>query len=340
MTYARPPATGRALRLHMNENTAGCSPAVVRTLAAMTPQEIASYPDYGPITARCDDLFGVPEGWVQLTNGLDEGLHAVSQSMPPAFQALVVEPAFEMYAIGVEAAGGTVTHVPPEPDFRFPIEAVLRWSTPAPRVIFLTDPNNPTGLSLPAGAVEQIAGAAPDALVVVDEAYADFSGRSSLPLLDRFRNLVVGRTFAKGHGLAGLRIGALVGHPDTLAPIQRQLPPYSVNACAIRALDVALEDADYLRRRVAEAAESKALVYDACRRLGLTCWPSDANFVLVRIGPDAPAIVAELAAQDIVIRDRSTQPGCAGCVRFTAMVVEHTRRCLVALEAALASRRD
>jgi histidinol-phosphate aminotransferase len=340
MSYERPPDTGRALRLHMNENTAGCAPGVLAALASMTAGEIARYPDYAAATSRCEALFGVPGGWVQLTNGLDEGLHAVSQSLRPEFDAVVIEPAFEMYAIGVEAAGGRVMPVPPEPDFRFPIAAVLAALARGPRVIFLTDPNNPTGLSLPNGAVERIAEAAPETLVVVDEAYADFSKRSSLPLLGQYRNLVVGRTFAKGHGLAGLRIGALVGHPETLEPIRRALPPFSVNACAIRALDAALDDPDYLRARVEETAEAKQLVYDFCDRHGLACWKSDANFVLVRIGAAAATIAVELAAQGIVIRDRSSQPGCAGCVRFTAMVVDHTRRCLTALEAALASRTD
>lgn len=337
MTYLRPPSTGQALRLHMNENTAGCSPAVIAALGAMSAAEIARYPDYGPATARCAERFGVPENWVQLTNGLDEGLHAISQSMPDGFRALVVEPAFEMYAIGVEAAGGRAEGVPPGDELAFPLEDVLRAITPEVRLIFLTNPNNPTGLSLPDGAVEQIAGAASQAIVVVDEAYADFSGRSALPVLGRLGNLVVGRTFAKGHGLAGLRIGALVAHPDTLAPIQRQLPPYSVNGAAVRALEAALDDDAFLRARVAETAESKAMVYEFCRRHALTFWSSDANFVLVRIGPRAAEIVATLAERGIVIRDRSMQPGCAGCVRFTAMVVEHTRRCLAALEDAFAT---
>jgi histidinol-phosphate aminotransferase len=338
MTYQRPPDTGRALRLHMNENTAGCSPAVLEVLASLSASDVARYPDYGAATDRCARLFGVLPAWVQLTNGLDEGLHAISQSRPPGFTAVIVEPAFEMYAIGVTAARGRPVTIAPRRDFAFPIDAVLAALEHRPAVLFLTDPNNPTGLSLPDGVVGRLADAAPDTLVVVDEAYADFSGRTSLPLLERHQNLVIGRTFAKGHGLAGLRIGAVVGHPDTLAPIRRALPPFSVNICAVRALEAALDDTAYLDARVEECREAKRLVYDFCRAMGLEHWPSDANFVLVRVGARAPAVVAALAADGIIIRDRSAQPGCDGCVRFTAMVVEHTRRCLSALEAALATR--
>jgi histidinol-phosphate aminotransferase len=338
MTYQRPPETGRALRLHMNENTAGCSPAVLEALASLSVSDIARYPDYGIATERCARLFGVPAAWVQLTNGLDEGLHAISQSRPPGFAAVIVEPAFEMYAISVTAARGRPVTIAPRPGFAFPVEAVLAALEDRPPVLFLTDPNNPTGISLPDGVVDRLAAEAPDTLVVVDEAYADFSARTSLPLLDHHPNLVIGRTFAKGHGLAGLRIGAVVGHPDTLAPIRWALPPFSVNTCAVRALEAALDDAAYVEARVEECRDAKRLVYDFCHARRLEHWASDANFVLVRVGADAPAIVAELAARGIVIRDRSAQPGCDGCVRFTAMVVEHTRRCLSALEAALATR--
>jgi histidinol-phosphate aminotransferase len=111
-----------------------------------------------------------------------------------------------------------------------------------------------------------------------------------------------------------------------------------VNLFATRALVAALDDDEYLPARLADAVASKELVYAFCDRLGLEYWRSESNFVLVRVGPRAPEIVAALAAEGIVIRDRSTQPGCAGCVRFTAAVAEHTRRCLAALEVALASR--
>jgi histidinol-phosphate aminotransferase len=325
----------------MNENTAGCSPAVLAALARITAREVSQYPDYAEATARVERWLDVPAGWVQLTNGLDEGIHAVALGAGLNGEALIVEPAFEMYALSVAAAGGRATTMPPAPDFAFPTAALLAALSSSTRLVLLTDPNNPTGLPIPAGVIERILAAATavgNALVVVDEAYADFSGRTSLSLLTRYRNLVIGRTFSKGHGLAGLRVGALVGHPDTLAPLRRVLPPYSVNLFATRALVAALDDDEYLPARLADAVASKELVYAFCDRLGLEYWRSESNFVLVRVGPRAPEIVAALAAEGIVIRDRSTQPGCAGCVRFTAAVGEHTRRCLAALEVALASR--
>jgi histidinol-phosphate aminotransferase len=269
----------------------------------------------------------------------DARVGAASSPRSAPAEVVIVEPAFEVYELCAETVGAAIVRVLPEPDFRFPLEQLLGAITPATRVIYLTDPNNPTGLAVPPGAVDRIAAAAPRALVLVDEAYADFSGRTLIgPLLERRRNVVVGRTFAKAHGLAALRVGALVAHPATLDRLRPMQLPFSVNVAAITALAAALDDRAYLEWYVAEAAASRELVYGFCRRHGLTFWPSEANFVLVRIGPDAGAVAAALRDRGILVRDKSASPARAGCIRLTAGVVDHTIICLSALEEALASR--
>jgi len=350
MTYRVPVVPAAGLRLHFNENTGGCSPAVLAALRSLTPTDTAFYPDYTTITSAAERYFSVGEGWVQLTNGLDEGLHVVAQAAARAEicegdtrhghpAAIIVEPAFEMYAACADAADLRPIHIAPEPDFTFPLKRILQAADRDVRLINLTDPNNPTGLAIPPGTIEQIAAERRHALVLVDEAYAEFSSRTIIgPPLERYRNLMVGRTFAKAHGLAALRVGALIAHPDTLAPIRRLLPPYSLNICAVRALEAAFGDAAYLTRYVTQANESKRLIYEFCETRGLPYWPSEANFVLLRLGSDAGAITKTLASQNIFIRDKSSAPGCDGCVRITAGVVEHTRACLTALEAILATR--
>jgi histidinol-phosphate aminotransferase len=337
------------LRLHLNEHTGGCSPAVLAAIRAIRREDIALYPDYTSVTDACRRHFGVDKGWLTLTNGLDEGLHAAAYavaranrrrvgSRPPV--ALVVEPAFEMYAVCADAAGLDVRRVLPGADPAFPIEAVFAALSSDVQLIYLTDPNNPTGLALPPGLVDRMCEAAPQALVMLDEAYGEYSGRTAIgPALGRRRNLAVGRTFAKAYGLAGLRVGAVVAHPETLAPLRQVLPPFPLNICAVRALEAALDDRAYLEWSIAQAAESRELVADACRRLGLHHWPSEANFVLVRIGDEVRRVVDEMAAGGVLVRDRSEQPGCAGCCRITAGVVEHTRIAIAALEDALTSAR-
>ena len=264
------------------------------------------------------------------------------KNTPHVFNGEVIypEPAFEMYRICAEAAGLVAKGIQPKADFVFPLEELIDASERA-GAIYLTDPNNPTGLGIPAGAVDRIAAAAPQALVLVDEAYADFSGRTLIgSLLDQRRNVIVGRTFAKGHGLAALRIGALVGHPDALAPLRELMPPFTLNIAALRALEAALDDEPWLRAFVQQAAASRDAIYGFCDARGLHYWRSEANFVLVRVGPNASAVVAALADRGILIRDRSTQPGCGGCVRISAGTIDATARCLTALEDVLAARHN
>ena len=325
------------LRLHLNENTAGCSPAVLDAIRAVGPLSISTYPDYAGITRKCERWFGVEPGWLQLTNGLDEGIHLLSQHAR-AGRAIVPEPAFEMYEICANAFGLALDRILWAPDEPFPVEGIISAVKPDTRIIYLTDPNNPTGLGIPAGLVERIAAAAPHMMVFVDEAYGEFSGRTLVgPSLDRHRNIIIGRTFAKAFGLAALRVGALIAHPDTLAPIRTLLPPFSLNVCGVHALDAALGDRAWVDQSVAQSAESRELIYAFATRLGLRYWRSEANFVLMRAGSNAPAIVSAMAQRGILIRDRSRQPGCDGCIRITAGVVDHTRQCLTALEDILAS---
>jgi histidinol-phosphate aminotransferase len=326
------------LRLHLNENTAGCSPKVIAALQGLTRRQAAEYPDYDAAVTATANRLGVSGDELLLTNGLDEGLLAVSivtlRSPNSSPEAIVVVPAFDMYAACADAAGGRVIEVSLNSDFSFPFAAVQRALTPDTRLIFLTSPNNPTGLCIPRQDVLEVARAAPHAIVLVDEAYADFAGESLLddPVARNMPNLIIGRTFAKAYGLAGLRAGALIGPPATLAPIRRVVPPYSLNICATVALVAGLEDVDYYNWYLGEVRASKALLYEALDRRRIEYWPSAANFVLARFGNRASEIVEGLKAREVFVRDKSRDPACPGCLRITTGVVEHTRTLVDALE--------
>jgi histidinol-phosphate aminotransferase len=336
--YDKPPELYDGLRLHQNENTGGCSPRVLEALARLRADEVGFYPPYTAATRACAQYLGVDPDRLALTNGLDEGIMglAVAYLRPPingpACEALVPEPAFEIYRVDTEVVGGRLVQVMPMPDFSFALDDVLAAITPRTRVVFLTNPNNPTGVSMPLDAIRQIARRVPkDAVVFVDEAYAEFSGTTFIPELPQFPNVIVGRTFSKAFGLAGLRIGCLAGAPEVLDPVRASIPVYSVNIAAVAAVQAALADTAYLNDYLRQAKESKALLYAACERLGLKYWKSDANFVLVCAGDRLNALVKGVADRGIYIRDRSSEPGCAGCVRIATGVVEHTRRAVAAM---------
>jgi histidinol-phosphate aminotransferase len=340
--YQKPAELYDGLRLHQNENTGGCSPRVLKALASLTAEQVGFYPPYEAATAACAKYLGVDPGRLTLLNGLDEGIMALAvahlQPRPDGFvpEAVIPQPAFEIFKFDTEIAGGRPVHVMPNDDFSFPLDAVLRAITPNTRVVFLTNPNNPTGAALPEGAIPAIARAVPsEAVVFVDEAYAEFSGETFIPELPSCPNVIVGRTFSKAFGLAGIRIGAVTGAPETLERMRLAVPVYSVNIGAVVAVQAALEDLDYMRDYVRQAGESKALLYEACDRLGLSYTKSAANFVLVRAGSRADALVAGIEKRGIYVRDRSSEPGCAGAFRVGAGLVAHTKRFIGVMEEVL-----
>ena len=338
--YERVATPLSGLRLHLNENTAGCSPAVMEALGALSRFDVATYPDYDAAIAATAAHLRIETGALVLTNGLDEGILAAAMvalrgcSSEEPLEAIVVVPAFDMYASCTEAMGGTIVEVPLGPQFEFPLDDILAAISPRTRLVWLTNPNNPTGQSIPREAIARIARAAERALIFVDEAYVDFGGATLIgdPLLQECAQIVVGRTFAKAYGLAGLRAGVVVGDITTIASVRRVLPPYSLNACATAAIPAAFGDPAYYEWYLAQVAESKAILYEHLERKRIAHWRSEANFVLARFPRRAAEIAAALAGRGVHVRDRSRDHGCADCLRITAGVVEHTRAMMAALE--------
>jgi histidinol-phosphate aminotransferase len=330
------------LRLHLNENTAGCSPKVLEALAGLSRQDIAFYPGYADAVSACAKRLGVETDELVLTNGLDEGILALTIAalrtrdvgVP---EAIIVSPTFDMYAATADAVGAKVVDVPVGEDFSLPTERILAAITSNTRLLFLTSPNNPTGLSIAPDDVLRIASAAPHVRVLVDEAYIDFGGVTLVGQTDAkaLPNLFIGRTFAKAYGLAGLRAGAVIGYRDAIALLRHIVPPFSLNVAATVALIAGLSDNEYYDWYLGQVRASKLLLYDSLSRAKVPFWKSDANFVLARFDARANAVVAGLAARGVHVRDKSRDPACPGCVRITTGVVAHTEACIRALEEVL-----
>jgi len=336
------PDPGEGLRLHLNENTGGCSPRVIDAIRRLKPTDISTYPSYPSLVLTIAKYFDVDPEWVLLTNGLDEGiLNAaighISKARIHDAETIVPTPAFDPYPNSTAAAGASAVRVPANPDLSFPTDAVIRAITPRTRMIFLNTPNNPTGQLISIDDLKRISTAAGNAIVLIDEAYIEFGGESFLPQVAQHPNVLVGRTFSKAYGLAGMRVGIVIGQPPALQPVRDVTLPFNINVVALTAVQAALEDTDFLPRYAAEVAESRELLYAACRRLGLQYWESAANYVLVRVGDTTPFIQA-LSARRIHVRDRSKDPATPGCVRITTGVLEHTRAAIAALESVMAAR--
>jgi histidinol-phosphate aminotransferase len=328
-----PPLAGRdGLRLDFNENTVGCSPRVLERLRQLGPEQLASYPEREPVEAKVADTLAIAAQELLLTNGVDEAIHLLCQTyLESGDEALIVVPTYSMYPIYMMAAGAQVLCVPAEKDFVFPSDDVCRRITPRTRLIAIANPNNPTGSVAPPEALMRIAHSAPDAAVLVDEAYFEFYGQSILAARNQFPNLFVARTFSKAYGLAGLRIGMLVGDEEQMRAVRRLSSPYNVNAVALACLPEALGDQAYIEQYVCDVRESRGRLEQVLGANGIQFWPSQANFVLARVGA-ALSFVAHMRQRGVLVRDRSSDHGCEGCVRITLGPRAHADRLLAALQ--------
>ncbi len=328
-----PPLAGRdGLRLDFNENTVGCSPRVLERLRQLNPEQLASYPEREPVEAAVADTLGIAAPELLLTNGVDEAIHLLCETyLEPGDEALIVMPTYSMYRIYMMAAGAQVVSVPAGKDFQFPGDDLCHRITPRTRLIAIANPNNPTGTVAPPENLRRIARSAPEAAVLVDEAYFEFYGQSMLAVRSELPNLFVARTFSKAYGMAGLRVGMLVGEAEQMRAVRRVSSPYNVNAVALACLPEALGDQAYIKQYVNEVRESRARLERALEAGGIQFWPSQANFVLARVGA-AASFVERMRRRGILVRDRSGDHGCEGCVRITLGPREHTDRLLSALQ--------
>lgn len=330
----QPPLAGRTgLRLDFNESTAGCSPQVMARLRSIDSELLARYPEREPAEKEVAGFLGLDPAQVLLTNGVDEAIHLLcSTYLDPGDEALIVVPTFALYAIFAQAEGAKVIEVRARDDFAFPAQDLLARIGPRTRLIAVANPNNPTGAEVSGKILVQIAQAAPHAAVLVDEAYFEFHGETLIGRTREIENLFVARTFSKAYGLAGLRIGILVGAVAQMAMVRRVASPYSVNAAALAVLPEALCDQEYVGSYVAQVVHNREKLQRELGNLGLHYWPSHANFVLVRIGAVHEEFVQALRARGILVRSRHSDLGCEGCVRLTVGTDEHTQMLIAAVQ--------
>jgi len=316
------PPTGErsgGLRLDFNENTVGCSPLVLESLrAALDASTLSMYPAYGEARQELARFFCVPPGELLLTNGTDEAIQVVVNTyVADRDEVVLLRPSYAMYRFYCQGAGAAVREVAYRlPDLAFPFEELLRTIGPSTRAVLIANPNNPTGTGLELDGIEELLKAAAHAAVLIDEAYFEFCGVTTLPLLSRYPNLFVSRTFSKAYGLAALRVGCLFSRPENIACLQRVQSPYSVNALAAAAACAATRDRTYLREYVAEVLRARDLLCRGLDALRIPYFPSRANFVLMDVGPRARDLRDRLREQGVLVRDRSYE--LPGCLRVTA----------------------
>jgi histidinol-phosphate aminotransferase len=337
MKEYHPPLGNRdALRLDFNENTVACSPKVREVLGCISAGSLTRYPERQPVEAIVAAHLGLAPAQVALTNGVDEAIHVLFETfLEEGDELLLPVPTYTMYEVYASATDARVVTVLAGNDLRFPFKRLLAAITPRTRIIAIANPNSPSGSSATRSQLLEIAERAPHAVLLVDEAYFHFHGETVIDQVGVIPNLIVARTFSKAYGLAGLRLGLLAAPADLMRWIKRVLSPYSVNSLALACLQPALEDTAYLDWYVGEVLEARAEFEAALDEAGIRRWLSRANFVLVEIGAKHKEFTRLMSASGVLVRDRSSDPGCDGCVRITIGTREQMRQAVVALHEVL-----
>jgi histidinol-phosphate aminotransferase len=330
--YHPPLGNREGLRLDFNENTAGCSPRVLERLRQIDGENLARYPvrDIGELAVA--KHFAISPDEVLLTNGTDEAIHLVCETyLEPEDEAIIVVPTFAMFEIYAAQTGAKVISIPAAKDFEFPTDAVVAAIVPRTRFIAVANPNNPTGTFVPISDLVRIAEAAPDAAVLIDEAYFHFAAETASPKWREIPNLFVSRTFSKVYGMAGLRIGVLMGNIEQMKMLRRASSPYNLNSVALACLPEALADEDYVSNYVTECLEGRRGLESELAAWNVKYWHSRANFVLMYLGVNCKPFIKQMRARGILVRDRSSDYGCKDCVRITVGIREHNQRMFSAL---------
>jgi histidinol-phosphate aminotransferase len=331
--YPAPPQGEMIAKLNQNENPydlpSGWKNEILESMRAL---EWTRYPVYDPpeLREKLAARLGVDRDRILLGNGSNQVLYILGTALlSPGDRVVISPPTFSLFDTTARVAHGTVVSVNQNPDFSLDGPAVLEAAASA-RLTFLCSPDNPTGHTVPLEFLESTC-AATDGLVVWDEAYGEFSGVTAVPLLDRHPNLVVLKTFSKALGLAGLRIGYLVGHPAVVAELKKVNIPFNVNLMSNLTALKLLDRRDWIEDQVRRIVAERDRLFEGLRSVpSITPFPSAANFILMRT-PDGNAVFNGLKAEGILVRPTEPHPLLKDCLRVTVGKPDENEAFLAAL---------
>ncbi len=336
------------VELGSNENPYGPSPAARQAIVEQL-HAIHRYPDPlgGDLKRALAAKHGVPTSQILLGNGSHELLMLLGQVFTgPGDEVVFSRYGFAVFALSTQAAGATarVVEALPREHPRMPLghdlEAIAAAITTQTRLVYLANPNNPTGTWFGREAFAAFMARVPrEVIVVMDEAYAEMADADSdaataLPWLASHPTLILTRTFSKAYGLAGLRVGYIIGAPGLVAVMERLRESFNVNGPALAACEAALGDDEHLQWACAQNAGQRAALSAALASRGLKVYPSQTNFVLAEFGPRTAQIETALVSRGVVLRPMAGY-GLADCLRITVGTDDENRRLLAAIDAVL-----
>jgi histidinol-phosphate aminotransferase len=329
-TYYNPHCGGK-LRMDTSTNPLGCNPAGCKAVAECAGMDLDQYPSTYSDGLR-DELarfYGLRRDNFVVGNGSDEMLDILFKTfMEPGETVITAYPAYSLHGFFVRINGGKVTQIDLDDDFQLDVEGI---NSAKGKMVIICTPNNPTSNLLRPEDVRAVVEGC-DRPVVVDEAYGEFAGDSFMPLVDKYENLIVTRTFSKAYGLAGMRVGYMASNLAMANVMQTVKIPYSLNRVSEHVAVAALKDQSYVRKSVDTVNRERKHLNDGLTRLGFHVFPSEANFILFRSPRESSKLVSRLADKGVLIRDFGRLRRLENCVRTTIGTREMNDTLLAKLE--------
>ncbi len=326
-------------KLDWNESTIPPSPNVKKTLMNFLDNfnTLNYYPAlFSPnLTLKLQSYVGYPAEQIIVTNGSDDALELICKTfLEVGDEVLYPDPTYTHFLVYAQSRGAVVKPMVWSDPFEAELDTVLNAINEHTKIIYLPNPNNPTGALFSNEQLGRIAEAAQDAVLIVDEAYFEFGGQTALDILSDFENICITRSFSKAFGLAAARVGYIVAQPWLIGELKRLHNPKSVNQFAQVAAAAALDDLPYYERYIEEVNEAKALFERWCRHRGVAFRNTTANYVLIHT-ERVDEVVAGLTDAGVYVRDRSKMRDMAGYIRFNLGTVEQTRHVIMRFEKVL-----
>ncbi|MFZ5601649.1 MAG: histidinol-phosphate transaminase [Pseudomonadota bacterium] len=328
------------IKLASNENPLGPSPKVLAALEQVKA-ELSRYPDGNGFKLKqaLSQHLQVAMDTITLGNGSNDVLEIIARAyLAPGDEAIYSQYAFAVYPISIQAVNATAV-VTPAVNYGHDLKAMAAAITAKTKLIFIANPNNPTGTWFGKAEWEAFMAQVPESvLVVLDEAYIEYvedaGGLDGLQYVNRYPNLIVSRTFSKAYGLAGLRVGYCISHPQVANVLNRVRQPFNVDSFALAAATAVLDDADYLQRSRRVNSDGMRQLVAGFKKLGLDYIPSAGNFIVVHVGRDAGPVYQALLKEGVIVRPVANY-GMPQSLRISIGLPQENQRFLDALERVL-----
>jgi histidinol-phosphate aminotransferase len=306
------------LRLDFNENTLSSSPKVIQAIQNISEEDFTVYPEYSALREKIAEFTNLKKENIIVTNAGDEGIRNLMDSFVEENEEVILAiPSFAMFKFYAELRGAKITEISYNNDLSYPTEKMLKAINSKTNLVILCNPNNPTGTKIERKNIIKIIKKAEknNCLILVDEAYFDISKETVIDLVNDYSNLVVLRSFSKGAGLAGLRIGFLASNKKIIDILLKAGSPYSISSLSVIAALASLKDKEFIDSYISEVIKAREFTLNEFKKLGIKTFPTNANFFLAEFN-NPKKIVEKLKEKKILVRDRSNYPLIKNCIRI------------------------